>query len=241
MCSLSLIRPASGILRIVMHRDEADTRPDSLPPVLRSCGSMPAIVTVDAHAGGAWIGANAAGLVVGLLNHTASSAPHQDPGLSRGMVVPALLAATDPHAAETQLTKLPLDQFAPFTVVVATTATDWAMRWDGCELRRLPDSPVRCSSGLGDDLVDEPRRQAWTALVGTQTTAAGQDAWHASRIGSDPAAWVLMRRPGARTVSRTLVEVGGAEVTLSESLLKADGQVSRYSTRRLCRSPEFFS
>ncbi len=237
MCSVSLIRPDPGQLRVVMHRDEDERRPDSLPPVRRMCGNRLAVLTVDALAGGAWIGSNVAGLCAALLNHTGATAPTYDAGQSRGSVVPALLEASSLDEAGQLVLRLPLARLHPFTVVLATVRAGWAMRWDGSALQQLDDGPIHASSGLGDALVAGPRLQAWRGLTGDSPTAATQDAWHTSREGNDGAAWVLMRRPGARTVSRTVVTISAAQVMLSEDLLDAEGDSRRMTTHQLTIEP----
>ncbi len=222
MCSVSLIRPGPGRLRVVMNRDEADDRPAGLPPRGDADAGLPRLRTVDVRGGGAWIGVNAAGLVVCLLNRSVEGdlIPTQAP--SRGALVPLALEEALPTGVHRRIAPAAMGR-APFTLVAANSDVDLAMTWDGRELVDLPPADIRCSSGLGDEQVAVARRQVWRALTTTGPTAASQDAWHASRVGDDAAAWVLMRRPGARTISRTVVEVDGDAVTLTETAIDADG------------------
>lgn len=224
MCSLSVIRPAPATLRVVMNRDELDERPASFAPRAVTLASGVALCTVDSLAGGAWLGVNDAGLVVGLLNRTvAGDQVPAKPSRSRGQVVPAALAATSADAALLLVAGLATSGMAPFTLVACDAQATRIVAWTGRDLLNLPADVVRCSSGLGDARVDAARRQAWAELTTPQITAAQQDAWHCNRGGDDGAAWVLMRRPGARTVSRTIVTVGGAGIALDEVLLDAAG------------------
>lgn len=233
MCSVSILRPGPGHLRVVMNRDERHGRQTSRPPMRRSVAERSMVVTVDGQAGGAWIGCNAAGLVVCLLNHTPMPSVPVGGRRSRGDIVPILLAQDGPAAALVALTQLPLADFAPFTVLLATPVADHRLRWDGRVLTAVAATVIATSSSLGDDRVAAPRQLAWQEIVGEQPTPERQDAWHASRLGADPAAWVLMRRDDARTVSRSTVTMAMSRIALTEVLLDDEGRAGRSHTVHL--------
>jgi len=70
------------------------------------------------------------------------------------------------------------------------------------------------SSGLGDTLV-RPRLELFDQeVLNPGVTPARQDAYHAHRWPDRPEISVAMERAAARTVSRTIVEVVPARVTM---------------------------
>lgn len=226
MCSVSLIRPGPGRLRVVMNRDEANERPTGLPPRCDTGPGLTRLRTVDVQGGGAWIGVNAVGLVACLLNRSVvgdsmPSQPSSQPS-SRGALVPLALAGDRPTDLRRCIGQA-AEGRAPFTLIAATPDESLILAWDGRELMDVPTSEVCCSSGLGDALVADARLRAWSLLTAGGATPPRQDAWHASRLADNPAAWVLMRRPGARTISRCVVTVDDQGISLSETAIHADG------------------
>ena len=222
MCSVSLIRPGPGRLRVVMNRDEADGRLSGLPPRCDPGPGLARLRTVDVQSGGAWIGVNAAGLVACLLNRSVAGDLVPSQPSSRGALVPLALGGDRPADLRRCLGQA-AEGRAPFTLVAATPGETVVLAWDGRGLMDVPTSEVCASSGLGDALVATARQRAWTVLTAGGATPARQDAWHASRLGDSPAAWVLMRRPGARTISRCVVSVDDQGVSLAETAIDADG------------------
>lgn len=182
------------------------------------------LLTVDGLAGGAWIGANGNGLVVCLLNRTVvGDRPPGQATISRGMIVPEALNAESASDVRGLIGGMNLHAVQPFTVMAADLLRHVILSWNGIELQTEPASDIRCSSGLGDALVDGPRRSAWSEGTKAGATAAQQDAWHRSRYGTFSPAWVLMSRPGARTVSRNLIEIDPRRIRLEDRQLDATG------------------
>ncbi|TVR40976.1 MAG: hypothetical protein EA402_13375 [Planctomycetota bacterium] len=209
MCSLSLIRSANGGLRVVMNRDEQRSREAEGLPYVRNDGHGPAaLLTRDGRSGGAWVGVNAGGLVAALLNHTPLSGPGSGQR-SRGDIVPALLRHQRRSDATAQVASYATSSYAPWSLVLIDANGQQSWRWNGSQLVPHPLPDPWCSSGLGDHLVDGPRRALWHSMAAHHggMDASSQDRWHHSRDGNDPSAWVLMARDDARTVSITTIEV----------------------------------
>jgi len=213
-----------------MNRDELDERPASRPPVSQRIGNQTHLRTVDAQAGGAWIGANDAGLIVCLLNRTVTGdmMPLSPNRRSRGDVVPHMLMAQQLDTIHVFLAELPLTELAPFTLVAVDLTALRVFAWNGRHLHEVPGSPVQCSSGVGDERVAPVRLAAWHACTETGVSPNTQDAWHDSQIGTDSAAWVRMIRSGAHTVSRTVIEVNAEQVHLAETRFDAVGNSRDY-------------
>jgi uncharacterized protein with NRDE domain len=81
-------------LLVAANRDELYARPAS-PPTITEANGLRILAGIDARFGGSWMGANSAGLFVGLTNRRGGDAR---PG-SRGAIVMEALACTDVHEA----------------------------------------------------------------------------------------------------------------------------------------------
>lgn len=234
MCTLSVIalpHPESGY-RVVFNRDESRLRPPATAPLWRSfpeLGSMHrAIWPTDTAAGGTWIASSARGMTLCLLNHhpvDPVALPPASELLSRGMIVPALIHQPDAAEAVGELPRLDLTRFAPFRLAAIDP---WAgrngepriivVRWDRRELtldRHDPAPACLVSSSLGDHVV-QARVELFNRVVPRPGLAsepprapnrADQDDFHTHHWPESPHTSVLMSRPDAATVSRTVVEV----------------------------------
>jgi hypothetical protein len=69
---------------------------------------------------------------------------------------------------------------------------------------------MRTSSSLGDGLVEPPRRKLFNQMMRTSAAERlrAQDRFHAHTWPRRPELGVLMSRPDARTVSRTVCDIG---------------------------------
>ncbi len=132
MCTVSLIllppldesSPTCG-LRLVCNRDEQRTRPDATPPRWRDLPSTRALWPADGEAGGTWIAANEEGLALCLLNLNPPLPPKMPPPnqlVSRGKIIPHLIASRTPDDALAALSALDLNRFAPFRLLAASPA-----------------------------------------------------------------------------------------------------------------------
>jgi hypothetical protein len=220
MCTIS-ITPHSGGVRVVCNRDERRDRSAALAPAEYPVGGGRAIFPKDPDGGGTWIGVNGYRLVAALLNRNPGSDRARRPGrkaaeylTSRGVIVPFLLQFECPAEALTSLERLSPFSFAPFRVVLVDRRSMWtASGGGGLGLRVDPYRLVRplvvSSSGLGDALVEGPRRRLFEKLVLNRRNGvlAAQAAFHRHQWSSARAISVLMSRADARTVSRTQVDL----------------------------------
>jgi len=236
MCTLSIIPsrpdgPAGPVVgfRVVASRDEQRDRPPALAPRWRPLNPLlaadpaPAPVATrgiwptDPRGGGTWIGGSDIGLVLALLNMNPEPPPALPGALvSRGAIIPRLIASPSADAAMTTLEAIELDRFAPFRLVAIHADDDGAPRvleasWDRSRfgIRAWPGAwACFASSGLGDSRVI-PRVRLFEGLMSQgDPTPEVQDRYHLHVWPDRPALSVLMARPDARTVSITTVEVG---------------------------------
>lgn len=229
MCTLTAIHPEprragdTPLFRVVVNRDEQRTRAEALPPRIARAGAHDAIYPIDPASRGTWIGVNTAGLVLAVLNSNPISRPTNRPGLrSRGEIVPALLACDSVTAALAAASEIPANEFPPFRLVAIEPDRLGVVGGDSQRaivqtIRRFDTPFLATSSGLGDHIVEPPRRELFNAalLRGVSDITDRQDAFHRHRWPDRKHVSVEMSRSDARTVSRTVVEVFPDSVRLT--------------------------
>jgi hypothetical protein len=222
VCTLSLIplHAPTPALRLVINRDESDSRPPAIPPRWHEVCTARALWPTDPAGGGTWVAATTHGLALALLNRNLEPKPILPAGLaSRGTIIPSIARADSAADALSMVRELALARIAPFRLVIASAHPD-AVRaavctWDRRELLIEHAAAPLClaSSGLGDSLV-QVRLPLFDDSVRAAPTPSAQDAFHAHAWPDRPELSVLMRRPGYRTVSVTTVEVAGGSAEM---------------------------
>jgi hypothetical protein len=233
MCTVTVLPPPllpdNGardplLLRVVCNRDELLTRAAALPPTTWAAGARQAVMPIDPRSGGTWVAANDAGLVFVLLN-THDGLTVRTGEVSRGTIVPALVSCGTISLAVAQMQRFDAARFAPFQLLILDRDEAVDCWPDGDRIRvrhsRLRGAILRTSSGLGDAVATGPRRTLFNRLLNSAPDACvAQDHFHRHRWPGREAISVDMRRPDARTVSRTVVEVRDASVRLSYQALE---------------------
>jgi hypothetical protein len=212
--------PRRGGFRVACNRDERRSRPPAAPPAFDRIGGLACLFPADPAAGGTWIALNEAGLVMVLLNRTPriekdAGLRRRAPAASRGLVIPRLLAETGLGDAVAGVRRIPASRFAAFTLLIiqgsALAVVTNAVGGIHVRMRRLEKPLLFTSSSLGDEVVIPARRRLFQKMVTRASSAvAGQRAFHRHRWTGRPEISVLMERPDARTVSRTVVDVSPA-------------------------------
>ena len=139
---------------------------------------------------------------------------------SRGELIPDALAAGDFEAALDVCESIEARCYAPFRLVLTDGRSLAVVAGDGAAL------DVDCgpwngqprfwtSSGLGDDLVETPRRTLFDEVFASNEATPAQQAFHRHRWPDRGELSVLMARPDARTVSLTTVDVDRDAVAMS--------------------------
>ena len=216
MCTVSAIPLGVSGFRLVCNRDELRTRPLALPPTIRRFGDRTAALPVDFPSCGTWIAVSDAGLVMALLNANPQRRLQLDDiasRQSRGRIIPALLHCDEVEQALELARDIDPYDFQPFRLIVLNESTCIEIASNGFDLmsasRAFDGAPLMfTSSGLGDQLVEHPRRELFDRMVRSAALSpARQDAFHAHQWPDRPQISVMMERADARTVSRTIVEV----------------------------------
>ena len=224
MCTLTVVPLTSGAVRIAFNRDESRTRAAGLPPRVLRFGSRCTVLPTDALSGGTWLAVNDTGLAFAVLN---GNPPDRDrnapkPPRSRGEIIPSLVECDSPSAALGACERLNYRDFAPFRLVLIGGGLVADVRWDGRESmvmsRLLGGAPqMFTSSGLGDHLVEGPRRELFREMFasGPETWAAAQHAFHRHRWPGREHLSVNMSRDTARTVSHAVIDLGAIEAVFA--------------------------
>lgn len=229
MCTVTII-PQGGDgstsgrgLRMVCNRDESPRRAAALPPRTVEQRSVRWLMPVDPPSRGTWIAASDTGLVVTVLN---LNPPHDPPGAthahrSRGELVPRVIVGGDFDTACDIAETIQPHRHRPFRLVIADAHHLAVVAGDGHRLtldhQPMPRRPwMITSSGLGDQLVEPPRRELFDGWFSPTMRhwPAEQDAFHLHRWDDRPQLSVCMKRDGAQTVSMTVVEMDGRRVSM---------------------------
>ncbi len=220
MCTLSVISTPTGY-RVVCNRDESRGRPAATPPRWRTLegSQLRALWPTDTQAGGTWIAAGAHGLTLATLNLNPDEPPDlaRVPGLlSRGLIIPAIIAQADAPMAIRALSRLTLSRYAPFRIIaIDADSRDRLPRiveaaWDRHRVT-VTEHPrgAACfaSSGLGDRLVQCRLDLFRETVLDAEASPESQDQFHNHRWDDRPELSVLMSRADAQTVSISTVEV----------------------------------
>lgn len=221
MCSLTWLATEDGY-ELFFNRDESRERLPARPPGLELRDGLEILAPTDADAGGTWLGINAYGLTVGLLNGK-GLAPAPKAPLSRGLLVRGLLDATDTYEVERRLRAMDLTDRRAFRLVALEPGADLSSaEWDGRELRceRLgAEGLPLSSSSLDPDGALENRQRVLGGLREDSGDLSEHllDAFHHSHDPKPSAVSACMHRPDAETVSFTRTRVSATEVELGYS------------------------
>ena len=204
MCTISFLPNRSGFL-LAMNRDEQVSRPRATPPRFRQTGSRKSLYPSE-PSGGTWIGVNDAGLTLALINWYAK--PQRDRAwcVSRGIVIPHLLAADVLAEVGVFFSDLPLMQINPFRLIAISAVErkirEW--RWDGKVLDSRSHAWARrhwFSSGYDEALVNRKRADVVRAAAASMQTPAWLRKLHHSHQPERGPFSICMHRAEAQTVS----------------------------------------
>lgn len=217
MCTLTWLSTADGY-ELFFNRDESRARLPALPPRAQARNGVPFLCALDADAGGTWLGVNAFGLSVGVLNGR-SDAPAPAAPRSRGLLVLDLLDTPDTATLERRLDALDLGSTRAFRLIALEPgARLLEASWDGRELRRArrseSEQPV-CSSSLDPEGAAASRTAAWAQVRarGVPDERAHEE-FHRGHVPQRGALSACMHRADAETVSFTRTRVSARRVEL---------------------------
>ncbi|MFN3165608.1 MAG: NRDE family protein [Phycisphaeraceae bacterium] len=223
MCTVTIVPNSadSAGFRMACSRDEQHGRLPARPPQPHTIGGLDALMPIDPVSNGTWVGVNTAGLALTLLNYNLPDPP-TGRDASRGAVIPALLGARSVHEVIQSLKTIERERMMPFRLVACDG--DALLIWRSTDpvervvLDPWQGEPVMfTSSGLGDHLVEPPRRELFNGWFseGVSSYLEAQHAFHRHRWPDREHLSVCMNREDARTVSYTTVDVHPQRVTMA--------------------------
>ena len=224
MCTVTIVPVSgggSGAWRMACSRDESHGRAPALPPTPKTIGDLATLMPVDPSSGGTWVGVNEHGLALTLLNYNLPERP-TDRDMSRGDVIPALLGLGTVAEVIDQAAAIQRQRMMPFRLVACDGRS--LMLWRSTEPITQADvtdwagDPVMyTSSGLGDHLVEGPRRELFDGWFGSNPAdfVDQQLAFHRHQWPGREHLSVCMHRQDARTVSYTTIDVAAERVTMA--------------------------
>ncbi len=226
MCTVTILPGDAPALdqpsvRIVCNRDESRSRPLAEPARIHVISGVQAVYPVDPPSKGTWIAGNERGFVFSVLNRNVRAMSAIDPTLpSRGGIIPRLLDAHSIEEIVDRSDRLVGEGYAPFRLIVVESRV-LELIWSGITLvevwHDLSQPLLFTSSGLGDDLVEGPRRRLFDAMMKPGGCRhRQQDAFHQHQWPGQEEISVRMERADARTVSTTVVERYEREVVMRE-------------------------
>jgi hypothetical protein len=167
---------------------------------------------LDPDSGGTWIAANDTGVAFAILNVNPGW-PVPAGEISRGLIIPALVASTTVTEALRRAQELRVECYAPFRLLLFDRYQLVECWPDAGRIRHrrsfLYGAVMRTSSGLGDAVVARPRRALFNRFFrNPDDPCAAQDSFHEHVWPGREEVSVNMRRAEARTVSHTIVEIG---------------------------------
>ena len=206
MCTVTWWRSAEGY-ELFFNRDEQRSRAPAEPPSMHKAGNVSYLAPTDPQGGGTWMGVNAYGLTLCVLNYTDPSlqaAAPKDP-TSRGLILPSLFDATRVDQLEDRLAAMRLCEYAPFQLLAVDHKHESLWTWTGTALERrakeaIPQ-PVTTSSYKPQEVVPT-RKKTYQEMVGSAApTTETLLSFHRSHLPERSAHSVCMHRDDARTVS----------------------------------------
>lgn len=200
MCTLSIF-PQPSALIITGNRDEMRTRAE--PNILHQ--SQDISYPVDGLAGGTWIGINRFGVAIALLNR------YQDPlktdVVTRGEIIPKLLAAGSFTEVCALCRALPLGQYNPFDLVIAGLEGLLQLQFDGRSGQFIEHDVGKpffiTSSGVDIDHILKTRRTLFESFCQNPapTTEDILHRLHLHKIPGDDSTSIFMGREKTHTKS----------------------------------------
>ncbi len=215
MCTLSWTQNPHGYT-VHFNRDEQRTRAPGTPPAVHRDQGMAWLAPTDAAGGGTWIGVNASGLTLALLNRYPET-PREPPvrAISRGVLVRRLLHLTDPALVLTTISHAPLEPYLPFTIALFAPAVPPTItHWNGSTIQAHPVTQTGfvCTSSGVDQPGAEQTRAALFARI--NPTPANLADLHRAHLPVKGPLSICMHRDDAVTVSYSEITVDLAQVQL---------------------------
>ena len=218
MCTASWLNDGANY-ELFFNRDETRERAPARPPLLHEAEGVPFLAPIDGDAQGTWLGVNAFGVSVALLNGwIAGEAPRADSSAgfrSRGLLVLDLLPANGLGAVRERVRKQDLGRYRGFNLlVIDPDQKPTAFAWDGARLREGPAEAPTASSSMDGTRARVERTRLLERMC-TEPFSSETARLLAFQASHEPerGPWSpCMHRSDASTVSASHVRVGSDQI-----------------------------
>jgi hypothetical protein len=203
---------------LMFNRDESWSRSAALLPRLIVRNQVRILMPIDADAGGTWLGVNAFGLSVGLLNRyqdsVAAGPVAAEPSarwISRGQLVRSMLDARNTAEVADRAESLELNRFQPFTLIVIQPNTPaLLLEWNGRGMQT--DANADHVMPLASSSFDTSNALAYRSALLKRLSGAAPSVdtlrrFHAMQEPGRAAYGPCMERDDAHTVSFSWISV----------------------------------
>ncbi|MEZ4459643.1 MAG: NRDE family protein [bacterium] len=221
MCTAVVFSSPDGRLCIAFNRDEQRSRPiAAAPTIVELAAGTNAVFPADGQAGGTWIGANAHGLGLFLLNNYQGVSRQVAHAVTRGALIPALLDAPSRDGFEVLLRdqNAQIRRMQPFQLYAVWHGSDdlLCIRWSGEDLRdeRTKIPRVAVSSSVMFDAADAHRRAQFAESTSREWTDDTLDVVFSGHLPARGPTSICMHRDDAKTVSHTRLWISATDVRM---------------------------
>lgn len=215
MCTVAFM-PYKNKFYFASLRDENPKRQQALPPAIYNIDEVEILVPLDGLAGGTWVGTNAFGNIVILLNgafenHTRANAYR----LSRGLIVKTLLQE---EWAVNAWQIMDLQNIEPFTLVVWQQQLLFELVWDGQQKHSqqlaITKPHIWSSSTLYNAAAKQQRKTAFQQWWSTQPLISKQSVLSFFQsVVDEQNGFLIHRSPTLKTLSFTFLTQDAATTT----------------------------
>lgn len=210
MCTVSWLIEDNDY-HVFFNRDEQRSRSLAIPPQVINIEQTQALMPIDPDGNGSWISTNEFGLTLCLLNYYQGSKP-QGVLTSRGLLLKNLSAYSTAECVNQQLQKLPLNQYASFSLLAFGVdnngqVTQQTWQWDGEQLTTIELTSPFTSSSVKFDEVSQSRLSLAQQFP-SPLTIEKLISYHQGHSPAKGHLSVCMHREDAKSVSLSHIHVG---------------------------------
>jgi hypothetical protein len=232
MCTVAFL-PNNGNFCFASLRDESPKRQLALSPTIYNTGNVSFLAPIDPQAGGTWVGINAFGNVIILLNGGFNNHTRQKQyKKSRGLIVTELLASAMP-VFNWEL--IDFSNIEAFTLIVFNDGNLFQLVWDGHEKHKIwlsiTEPHIWSSATLYNAQAKKTREshfKNWMAITPKISYESVLD--FLKSIDDTTNGFIINRSSTMRTLSYTFLEVSKNDVA---NITYLDLVTQAYTSKKL--------
>ena len=229
MCTVTVF-PFHGGVRIGCNRDESPKRKKALPPSIQIIENTSVLMPIDPQSGGTWLAANEHGIFLTLLNRNLILSDGENRFVgnkSRGHIIPMFVGMDSAEDIAKKISDHSWNEYSFFRLIVLDQKNVYEIIHENIDqnpiLRKHPRDTwpmIFSSSGLGDPIVEEPRRKLfdeWFSNIDLtdDQLAEKHDKFHCHSWEDKKHVSVCMQRDRAESISMTMTTIVSGQIHMS--------------------------